>query len=333
MRWLLVSSNETDLVADFFCGSGTTLAVAEKNKRQWIGCDFSKVAISISRNRLVTSRAKPFLLENIGNYQRQMIYLSGARIQEMQRIVLKLYGATPRKDYPELGVRKDELGDEELIYVSYPDRPITAKKVAELEELAETLDGRGYQYLVILGWDYEYNYDEILHERQKTSKRVWKTQVKPKTIPPEVYEYLRQAQTEAEIESFQDKIKFYDKPFLKLSIPEVTKRSPEAEITIGIDKYVVFDYPIEDDKQRQELMELVKSDPLVLIDYWAVDWDYDGVTFKSSWQAFRQHGRKATKVPRTATQTVESGNKREIAVRVVDVFGNDATSTLTIDIR
>jgi len=59
----------------------------------------------------------PFLLENIGNYQRHMVYLAGARIYEMQHIVLKLYGATPRKDLPELGTRKGDDGVTELVYV------------------------------------------------------------------------------------------------------------------------------------------------------------------------------------------------------------------------
>ncbi len=166
-RILKMSSNEGDLVADFFCGSGTTLAVAERLGRRWIGVDFSKVAIQVARNRLVNMDAKPFLVENIGNYQRHMIYLYGGRIYEMQRIVLKLYDAMPRKDYPDMGIRKAEDGVTELIWVSYPDRPVTAKKVEELAKLAERLDGRGYKRLVILGWDYEYNFDQLWEARKR----------------------------------------------------------------------------------------------------------------------------------------------------------------------
>jgi adenine-specific DNA-methyltransferase len=151
------------LVADFFAGSGTTAVVAEKLKRRWILCDFSKLSIQVTRNRLVQNETKPFLVENMGNYQRQLIYLGGSRVSEIQTIVLKLYGATPRKDYPDMGIRKVE-DKTELVYVSYPDRPITARKVEQLESLAEHLDGKGYSRLIILGWDYEYNYDEILRE-------------------------------------------------------------------------------------------------------------------------------------------------------------------------
>ncbi|MHA1763674.1 MAG: site-specific DNA-methyltransferase [Promethearchaeota archaeon] len=52
-RIILASSNEKDLVADFFCGTGTCLAVAEKLGRRWIGCDISKQAIHISRKRIL----------------------------------------------------------------------------------------------------------------------------------------------------------------------------------------------------------------------------------------------------------------------------------------
>ncbi|MFM7711915.1 MAG: site-specific DNA-methyltransferase, partial [Microcystis sp.] len=90
-RIIKASSNEGDLVADFFCGSGTTMAVADRLNRRWIGCNLDKVGIQVSRNRMVNQQSQPFLLENIGNYQRHMIYLSGSKIGEMQRIILNLY--------------------------------------------------------------------------------------------------------------------------------------------------------------------------------------------------------------------------------------------------
>ena len=96
-RILRACSKEGDLVADFFSGSGTFSAVAERLGRRWLGCELGKLGIQLARGRLVEMDAKPFLIENIGNYQREMIYLAGTRIHEMMAIVLKLYGATPRK--------------------------------------------------------------------------------------------------------------------------------------------------------------------------------------------------------------------------------------------
>ncbi len=60
-RIILASSNPGDIIADFFCGSGTTLAVAEKLGRRWVGCDVSEKAIEVSRNRLEKISAHPFL--------------------------------------------------------------------------------------------------------------------------------------------------------------------------------------------------------------------------------------------------------------------------------
>jgi len=52
-RIIKASSNEGDLVADFFCGSGTTAAVAEKLGRKWIVCDLGKFAIHTTRKRMI----------------------------------------------------------------------------------------------------------------------------------------------------------------------------------------------------------------------------------------------------------------------------------------
>ncbi|MCJ7759565.1 site-specific DNA-methyltransferase [Candidatus Bathyarchaeota archaeon] len=262
-RILQMSARDGALVADFFCGSGTTVAVAEKMRDmslRWIGVDYQKVAIQTTRNRLVETESRPFLIENIGNYQRHMIYLSGVRIYEMQKIVLKLYGATPREDLPDLGTKTSVDQTIELIYVGYPDRPVTAKKVEELAHLADRLDGIGYKRLVILGWDYEYNYEELLRERKRFAENKWKTEVLNKAIPPEVYEYLKTARTEEEIEPLRSKIHFHEKPYLKLAPPEFEKLdNSKAKVTVGIERYVVFDYPIEDETKRQEIMEIVQK--------------------------------------------------------------------------
>lgn len=326
------SSCAGDLIADFFCGSGTSVAVAERKNRRWIGCDFGKVALQITRNRLVQMNSKPFLLENIGNYQRQLIYLSGQRINEIQRIILKLYGATPRKDQLDLGTKR-ERDREVLVYVSYPDRPITAKRVDDIEVLAERLDGRGFDRLVILGWDYEYNFDELLRERKLNSKRHWRIEPECKTIPPEVYDYLRQIKSEDQIDSVAGKIRFNDKPFLKLLEPKIERNGKNATITVGVERFVIFEYPVEEPDQRKEIDSIVAKDPLALIDYMAVDWNYDGITFKSGWQAFRQHGRKIEPIPRKVSQVLPAGRAYTVAIRVVDVFGNDASKTTPIDLR
>lgn len=330
-RIINASSNEGDLVADFFCGSGTTMAVAERLNRRWIGCNLDKVGIQVSRNRLVNQGAKPFLLENIGNYQRHMIYLSGSKINEMQRIILKLYGAEPRSDRPDLGILTNDDNDPELAYVGYPDRPITAKKVIELAQDAQVLDGTGYKTLVVLAWDYDYNFSTELESRKKVLSDRLKVEIKTLTIPPEIYNYLKKAKNEDELDNLRDKIVFHEKPYLRVSKPEVRDLGDgNVTISIGIDRYVLMDFPITDDKQKLELRKAIKDNFAALIDYWAIDWDYDGKTFRSMWQAIKGNG-KQTKTVITKAESLElPAGKRTIAVRLVDVFGNDASATVEV---
>ena len=328
---LRLASNKGDLVADFFVGSGTTVAVAEKMNRRWIAADFSKVAVQVTRSRLVEQQSSPFVIENIGNYQRELIYKEGANIALMQRIVLKLYGAVPHPSSSDLGTVEEKDG-RVLVYAGYPDRPLTAKKTAELVRVARTLDGEGYDKLVLLAWDYEYNYDELLEIRKKG----FGVRVDPRLIPPSIYEYLRKSRDEDDlVEKFASKIQFGSKPYLKIGTPKTSDMGKgETGVVLGLERYVLSEVPVEDEEDRKELQAVSRGDKFaVLIDYWAVDWDYDGKTFRSRWQDFRGNGKRAKVVTTRANTTLVSGRKYDIAVRVVDVFGNDATATTSIDLR
>lgn len=335
-RIILSGSKDNELVADFFAGSGTTLEVAEMLNRRWIGCELGKVGIQVTRARLVEMESKPFLIENIGNYQREMIYLTGSRIWEMQHLILKLYGATPRDKMSGLGIRRTDDGTEELVYVGYPDRPVTARKTEELALQAQKLDGRGYKRLVILAWDYEYNYHQALEARIKTLKDKLRIKIESRDIPPDIYDYLKKAKSEEDIEALADKVRFYARPYLRLGEPEIKDlANGEAQIMIAIKRYVLMDIPVSHTSKKEKesynaLMKLAKDNFVVLIDYWAIDWDFDGYTFKSQWQAFRGNGRKAKTVPIVASETLEKKKGRNIAVRVVDIFGNDATAFIKI---
>src|SRR3989344_1323227 len=129
-------SKENSIIADFFCGSGTTGAVAEKLGRRWIMSDLSKTAIQVTRGRLVHQNSKPFLIQNLGNYQRQLIYSKEIKLKEMYNIVLKLYGATPRTDWHGFGISKED--NKTLVFVCEPDRPMTGKKAVDLAKSTKT---------------------------------------------------------------------------------------------------------------------------------------------------------------------------------------------------
>lgn len=103
-RIIQASSNEGDLVADFFCGSGTTGAVAERLGRRWIMCDLGRFAIHTSRKRMIElqrklhSEGKPyraFDVYNLGRYERQWWQkdrLQGAD-EEHRRVILEFFKA------------------------------------------------------------------------------------------------------------------------------------------------------------------------------------------------------------------------------------------------
>jgi len=93
-RIIKASSNEGDLVADFFCGSGTTAAVAEKLGRKWICTDLGKFAIHTTRKRLIGVQReakdsgksfRAFEVLNLGRYERQAYLNVGGRLSGKQK--------------------------------------------------------------------------------------------------------------------------------------------------------------------------------------------------------------------------------------------------------
>ena len=116
-RIMKTSSNEGDLVADFFCGSGTTAAVAEKLGRKWIATDLGKFGIHTTRKRLIgvqrelKAAGKPFRafeVLNLGRYERQAYLNVSTRLsakrkaealarkeREFRDLILRAYKAQP----------------------------------------------------------------------------------------------------------------------------------------------------------------------------------------------------------------------------------------------
>jgi len=334
-RIIEMSSNKGALVADFFCGSGTTVAVAEKLGRKWITSDLSKTSIQVTRSRLVNQEAKPFLVQNLGNYQRQLIYASEVNLTEMYNIILKLYGAIPRKDKQGFGISREDKGT--LVYVCEPDRPMMAKKAYDLAREAKVMDGKGYKRIVILAWDYEMGYDNDLNKIIPKKKDL--PDIESKLIPPDVYRYLRSTKHgDADV---SNKIVFYQKPYLKLSEPEIiSETKDEVRIRIKLDRYVVpgNDFPIRDNdeekvrEKRKQIEELLRKNFSYILDYWTIDWDYDGDVFRSNWQAIKER-KSSEPVPIVAETSLKKGKKHSIAVRVVDIFGNDAFGIKEINLK
>jgi len=93
-RIILQSSREGDLIADFFCGSGTTLEVAERSGRKWIGADLGRFAIHTSRKRLIQVQRemkkegkdfRAFEILNLGKYEREHYVSVVGDFRELER--------------------------------------------------------------------------------------------------------------------------------------------------------------------------------------------------------------------------------------------------------
>lgn len=159
-RILKASSNPGELVADVFCGSGTTLAVAEKLGRRWIGCDLGRWAIHVTRKRLLgIENCKPFEVLNLGKYERQ--YWQGVtfgdpkdktgverRFYEYLAFILKLYGAQPVAGMVHLHGKKGKA----MVHIGAVDAPVT---IDEVNQALEECVALKQTELHVLGWEWE----------------------------------------------------------------------------------------------------------------------------------------------------------------------------------
>jgi len=328
-RIIKASSDEGDLVADFFCGSGTAMAVAERLGRCWIGCNLDKVGVQISRNRLVNQQAQPFVLQTVSHYQRQMIYLVGGRISEMQRTILKLYGAVPQPERSDLGMCW-RGGIPELVYVGYPDRPVTARKVWLLLQQMQGLEEVDCKNLAILAWDYDENYVAELADRTRTMKSSLATTIQSLMIPSEIFNYLKQSAQDVNLKYLRDKIVFREIPDLRLRQTVRQVEQDKVIIALAIERYALKTCPVPVEYQGA-LSDAIANNPATVIDSWAVDWNYDGTTFRSMWHAIRGYGKGARTVVAIAESPELPAGQRRVAVRVVDIFGNETNTTLQVE--
>jgi adenine-specific DNA-methyltransferase len=90
-----------------------------------------------------------------------------------------------------------------------------------------------------------------------------------------------------------------------------------------------------DESNRVKLHALIEKEPLALIEYWAVDPDYDGQVFRSVWQDYRGNTANDADPLRVVTQArltlpAKTGARR-VCVRAVDVFGFEAEVSTTVE--
>lgn len=321
-RIIKASSNEDSIVADFYAGSGTTGAVAEKLGRKWIMSDLGKPANMIMRKRLIGQEAKPFLYQAVGDYQKETFATTKEfkRVGDLAQVVLNLYGATPffDDDMPKnLGQLKDSRT---LVYVDSPNKLTGSSTLKKALELKESFLG-GWNKVIVLGWNFVFDIAEIIKEYNPS-------QIEVLVIPPDLLSQLSKNSSYKKLVE-NGKVRFASLQYLTIKEPIVKNISCDIEeLQIELDNYVLLSpdaLPL-DDKNKQALQEVIAREPLALIEYWSIDPDYDGTTFRSKWQDYRENTFKDDDQYRVSTSaqiTVPKlkGKKRKICVKAVNVFG------------
>ena len=329
-RIIKASSNEGDLVCDFFGGSGTTAAVAEKLGRRWITCDIGKPASLVMRKRFIDQEVNPFLYQSIGDYQKEAFHNNKKvrRVGDLSQVVLGLFGALPFS--PEqvsdrnFGYIK---GTRTLVMVDSPNRLTTAATVRRAVEAKASLLGGDWDKVIVLGWNFAFDISQAI-EKYKNSN------VEVLVIPPDLLDKLSKKGFKKLV---TDKtVRFSSLQYLVVNPVKVTINSNgEDELNISLNNYVLLspdNIPL-DDKDKEKLQQVMEQDPLSLVEYWSIDPDYDGETFRSTWQDYREnvdndsdpfHCVYSTRI------TMPHKDERKVCVKAVDVFGFESQVVLDV---
>ncbi len=319
-RIIKASSNEGSIVADFFGGSGTTASVAERLNRRWITSDFGKPANMIMRKRLIDQEAKPFLYQAVGDYQKEVFASTKEfkRVGDLSQVVLNLFGATPFFDENSPKNVGQIKGTRTLVYVDSPNKMTGLSTIKKAQELRESFMG-GWNKVIILGWNFTFDIANVL-------KDIDRNKVEVLVIPPDLLDKLKsKANYKKLIDS--NKIKFSSLQYLTIKEPKITPVTCDIEeLEIELDNYVLLSpdaLPL-DDKYKESLQNIIANEPLALIEYWSIDPDFDGETFRSKWQDYRENTHNDNdplRVIQWAKMQVPTKEHRKICVKTVDVFG------------
>jgi adenine-specific DNA-methyltransferase len=323
------------IVADFFGGSGTTAAVAEKLGRRWITTDLGKPACMIMRKRLIDLEAKPFLYQAIGDYQVEAAKATlgrDFRIGDLSHIVLSLYGAlplpadvNPQRNLGQIaGVELGgKRGSKTLVLADSPNKLTGMATLKKAIAQRDNLLG-GWDRVVVLGWNFEPSIGETITALNDSRLEVL-------VIPPDLMDRLKK---KGGIDKLRGQVRFSSLQYLTIHpITRTTARKADGDaetLTVQLKNYVLLSPEAInlDDANRVKLQQIANAEPLALIEYWAVDPDYDGKVFRSVWQDYRgntANDADELRVVTTAAVTTRAkAGPRRVCVRVVDVFGFEA---------
>ncbi len=375
-RILSLSSNENDIVADFFGGSGTTLAVAEKLNRKWIGSDLGKFAVHTTRKRLIGVQRelkaegkdfRAFEILNLGKYERAHYIGVNLNLREEEQkmqlekrerdfiaLILRAYKAESADAFRSFHGKK--VG--RMVAVGPVNLPVTRLFIEEI--ISECREKR-ISRVDVLAFEFEMGLFPNVQEEAK-SKGI---DLALKYIPREVFD-------KRAIEKNQ--VVFHDVSYIEIK-PIVKKNSVAVELTDfsvfysqdsvedtaealndGANKIVVEGgkiIKVSKDKAGIVTKEVLTKKWTDWIDYWAVDFDFENkrevirvkdeaskefeekwtgdFIFENEWQSFRTKKDRSLEL-KTPSHEVPAG-RRKIAVKVVDIFGNDTMKIIDVHVE
>lgn len=402
-RIIKVSTNEGDLVADFFAGSGTTAAVAEKLNRKWICTDLGKFAIHTTRKRLIgvqrelKAAEKPFRafeVLNLGRYERQAYLNVGGRLTseqkeqalaqkecEFRKLILRAY----RGEALDNDAFFDGKQAGRLVVIGPINLPVGRLFVEEV--IVETRK-RGATRVDVLAFEFEMGlFPAVLEEAKQKG-----IALTPRYIPAEVFD--KRAVDRGQVV-------FHDISFVEATPRYARGKSAKDKLTLQIELVDFSVYynqgaaeaaiaAIKDGKSsvicdQGQLVKVSKDKNGVItrevltrtwtdwVDYWAVDFDYqsrkeiikvaagtdigaavadvssggtgsDGqpavefeekwtgsYIFENEWQSFRTRKQRDLDLI-TAEHTYERPGRYTVAVKVVDIFGNDTMTLVPVNV-
>ncbi len=317
------SSNKGDLVADFFCGSGTTCAVAEKLGRRWIGVDLSRYAIHTTRKRLLEIeksksleepkkpygiKAHPFEIMNLGKYERQFWQIKAfgkkdekEALFEYLAFILKLYQAEPISGSSHIHGKKGNA----LIYIGAVDAPVTIQEV--VDALKETKE-LGLKELHVLGWEWEMGLNDAIQEIAKGLG----IRLKLRIIPMDV--------TDPQAVQKGD-IRFFELAYFKADI-----NTNGLMVKVKLEDFVIPHTDLIPKEVKNSIQKW--SD---WIDYWAIDFNFQNDTFNNGWTSYRT--KKERDLAYQAKYKYEKPGKYKVFIKIIDIFGIDTSQIYQVEVK
>jgi adenine-specific DNA-methyltransferase len=318
-RIIEASAPEGGLVADFFVGSGTTAAVAEKLGRRWIVSDLGKPSTMITRKRLIDQEAKPFLYQAIGDYQVEQARSTlgrSFRVGDLSKVVLDVYGALPLPPEENVNGSLGRLpGTKSLVMVDSPARLTTISTLRRAQGFRDVKMG-GFDKVIVLGWNFAAGIGQDIADLNDDKLEVL-------VIPPDLLDRLKKKGAD----KLASEVRFSSLQYLQAEVNARTQGGDGESLTVSLQNYILLspDAINLDEKNRAALQNVTNTEPLALIEYWAVDPDYDGQVFRSVWQDYRgntDNDADPLRVVTTATlELARRESPRTVCIRAVDVFG------------